>query len=117
MISNQIIKKTIDDLHQITRVDFSVAEPDGTVIASTLNEPEDMAEAVSSRETCRQLVGCMERVLDEREAQILRLRYGLDGGEPLTQRETARKCSISRSYVSRLEKRALQKLRQEIEKD
>ena len=41
----------------------------------------------------------------------MRLRYGLDGRRPLTQRETAERCKISRSYVSRIEKRALEKLR------
>lgn len=70
MISNQIIKKTIDDLHQITRVDFSVAEPDGTVIASTLNEPEDMAEAVrlfsASQADSQEIKGChFFKVFDE----------------------------------------------------
>lgn len=48
--------------------------------------------------------------LDPRERQVLALRYGLGGGEPLTQRETAALCDISRSYVSRIEKKALQTL-------
>ena len=52
---------------------------------------------------------------DMAEAQIIRLRYGLDGREPMTQWETARECGISRSYVSRLEKRALEKLRRALE--
>ena len=51
------------------------------------------------------------RVLDEREREILVLRYGLDGNTPLAQREVAKKLGISRSYVSRIEKKALSKMR------
>ena len=58
----------------------------------------------------------IEECLDEREAQIIRLRYGLGGTVPLTQREIASTFGISRSYVSRIEKRALEKLRAELEK-
>lgn len=54
--------------------------------------------------------------LDARERQIIDLRYGLSGGEPLTQREIAKSHGISRSYVSRLEKKALEKIRREFEK-
>lgn len=52
----------------------------------------------------------LEEALEPREREVLLLRYGLGGGEPLTQRETARQFGISRSYVSRIEKRALEKL-------
>lgn len=57
----------------------------------------------------RRLVG---EVLTPREAEIVRLRYGLGGTVPLTQREVASSFGISRSYVSRIEKRALEKLRE-----
>ena len=50
------------------------------------------------------------------DRQIIRLRYGLGGTVPLTQREIASTFGISRSYVSRIEKRALEKLRAELEK-
>ena len=59
----------------------------------------------------------METELSEREAAIIRMRYGLDGLEPLTQRQTSERCGISRSYVSRIEKRALEKLRQALGED
>ncbi|MCQ2478598.1 MAG: sigma-70 family RNA polymerase sigma factor, partial [Clostridia bacterium] len=52
-------------------------------------------------------------VLDEREKQIIYMRYGLNGNKELTQREIAKKLDISRSYVSRIEKSALQKLRKQ----
>lgn len=55
--------------------------------------------------------------LDKRELEIITLRYGLNNGEELTQMEVAKKFNISRSYVSRIEKRALTKLLQEFRKD
>ena len=57
----------------------------------------------------------MEKCLNEREYAIVRLRYGLGGVPALTQREVAEKFGISRSYVSRIEKHALEKIRRVIE--
>ncbi len=121
-IENEILmhfrsaKKNLADVSLSESID-SDADGNSLMLMDVLADEEDMADRISSRELCRQLNGCIERCLDGREAQILRLRYGLSGDEPLTQRETARKCGISRSYVSRLEKRALQKLKEEMEKD
>ena len=53
----------------------------------------------------------MDKVLDEREKKVIILRYGVGGRSPLTQRETAKILNISRSYISRIEKAALNKLR------
>ena len=53
---------------------------------------------------------CLDRCLEPRERDILTLRYGLGGGDPMTQREIAAAKGISRSYVSRIEKKALAKL-------
>ena len=55
-------------------------------------------------------------VLEGREQRVLRLRYGLDNRPPMTQREVAKKLGISRSYVSRLEKHAIERLREEMGK-
>ena len=65
-----------------------------------------------SAERVRKLVG---ECLTPRESEIIRLRYGLGGTIPLTQREVAAAFNISRSYVSRIEKRALEKLRAQLE--
>lgn len=65
----------------------------------------------------RQLLYRYLAELDERERKVLILRYGLGGGDGLTQRETAERCGISRSYISRIEKRALQKLAQRFQVD
>ncbi len=53
----------------------------------------------------------IDKVLDERERQIIIMRYGLSSAPPYTQREVAKRLGISRSYVSRIEKKALEKLR------
>ena len=89
-------------------------EGNGLFVMDVLAQEDDMEERIGSRELCRSLRALIGSSLDEREAQIIRLRYGLDGREPMTQWETARECGISRSYVSRLEKRALEKLRRAV---
>ena len=62
------------------------------------------------------LSGLINSLLTDREKEIICLRYGLCGGEEVTQREIGKKLNISRSYVSRIEKRALTKLREGFEK-
>ena len=57
----------------------------------------------------------MESVLTDQERQVIQLRYGLGGQAPMRQREVAQITGISRSYISRIEKRALEKLRKAIE--
>lgn len=76
-----------------------------------ITQEDDMAERLGDSETCLRLRELVGSVLTEREAEIIRLRYGLLTDKPLTQRETAALCGISRSYVSRIEKKALEKLR------
>ena len=78
-------------------------------------QEDDLAERVGLQELCDKLRRAVDTLLGEREARIVRLRYGLDGGEALTQAETAQRCGISRSYVSRIEKKALEKLRAALE--
>lgn len=71
---------------------------------------DTMLADLQEREECRQVRRLVRECLDEREREIVTLRYGLGGGMPRTQREIAAKLGISRSYVSRIEKRALEKL-------
>ena len=75
---------------------------------------EDLFEDISTRQLHDQLRDIMSRCLTEREEQIIRLRYGIDLPHPLPQREVAQQCGISRSYVSRIEKKALEKLQTEL---
>ena len=58
----------------------------------------------------------VDTLLDARERRIICARYGLGGRPPETQRQIAERCGLSRSYVSRIEKRALEKLREGLEK-
>ena len=119
-IENEILmyfrsqRKSAGDLSLSDALDVD-GEGNGLFVMDVLAQEDDMAERIGSRELCRSLRALIGSSLDEREAQIIRLRYGLDGREPMTQWETARECGISRSYVSRLEKRALEKLRRALE--
>lgn len=79
-------------------------------------EEDDLLEQVNARENARQLYQGVEQALTEQERQVVILRYGLYGCVPQRQREVAQKLGISRSYVSRIEKRALEKLRCVLEK-
>ena len=90
-------------------------EESGLSILDVLASDDDMAERIGEQELCGRLRGLIARVLDAREAELIRLRYGLDAPRPLTQKETAERIGVSRSYVSRIEKRALEKLRRALE--
>lgn len=72
----------------------------------------DIAEHIILEDNIALLYHTLHTLLDERERKVLTLRYGLYGIQPLTQREVASALDISRSYVSRIEKKALNKLRQ-----
>ena len=76
---------------------------------------DNMLEELDTRDACTKVRSCVAKCLDERESMIVTLRYGLKGQTPLTQREIAQKCGISRSYVSRIEKKALEKLKGALE--
>ena len=72
---------------------------------------EDVVERVTLEENTSKLDGFIDKVLTSREKEIIRMRYGLQGRQEKTQREIAKLYGISRSYVSRIEKKALEKLR------
>lgn len=76
----------------------------------------DVVADMELKENVGKLYRFVEIGLNEREREIIRMRYGLVGGQELTQRELAEKLGISRSYVSRIEKRALGKLKAEFER-
>ena len=119
-IENEILmhfrsrKKAAGDVSLSEALD-SDGEGDGLQLMDVVAVEEDLADQIGNRELCRSLRESIELSLNEREASIIRLRYGLSGEKPLTQLETAKQCKISRSYVSRIEKRALEKLRESLE--
>ena len=71
---------------------------------------DERLHQVEMSDRYEQLYRCLRTRLDAREREVIVLRYGLDGGDPLPQREIAKKLGISRSYISRIEKKALGKL-------
>ena len=74
-------------------------------------EGADPLEQVDARENARALRRLIRQVLTGQEQQVIALRYGIFGERSLRQREVADRIGLSRSYVSRIEKRALEKLR------
>lgn len=84
-------------------------------LMDVISEDRDLLEELTAREAETLVRRAVEKCLTEQERQVIRLRYGLEGEEPLRQRQVAERTGISRSYVSRIEKRALEKLRAELE--
>ena len=82
-----------------------------------ISEDENMAEELDRRLLAERALSYINTILTPRERQIIYLRYGLSGRKPKTQKETAEKLDISRSYVSRIEKSALDKLRNALGSD
>ncbi len=97
--------------------DYIETGTDGAALSlmDVVCEEGDLLEQVSTRQTVLQLRAAVETCLTDQERQVIRLRYGLDTGAPKRQREVAAITGISRSYVSRIEKRALEKLRSALE--
>jgi RNA polymerase sporulation-specific sigma factor len=103
--------------------DISMNEPidtdkDGNALTlmDTMASDDDIVENIDCKIKSEQLRKYIDEVLEPRERTIIRLRYGLDGSRPLTQREVAQRLGISRSYVSRIEKKALLLLRRRFNK-
>jgi len=81
-------------------------------LMDVISVDDTMMEDLDNKDACAKVRRCVKECLSQRESHIITLRYGLGGKEPLTQREVAQRCGISRSYISRIEKKALQKLEQ-----
>ena len=97
--------------------DYIETGTDGAALSlmDVVSEDVDLLEQVTTRENTQKLRHLIKTCLTEQEQQVLTMRYGLDGNPPRRQREVATSCGISRSYVSRIEKRAMEKLRSELE--
>ena len=107
-------KKSAQD---VSLSDYIETGSDGAPLElmDVVSEDQDLLEQISGRETAQLLHKAVATCLTEQERQVIILRYGLDGKPPLRQREVADCTGISRSYVSRIEKKALEKLRSAIE--
>ena len=97
--------------------DYIETGADGAALSlmDVVSEDSDLLEKVTNQESVRQMLRAMEEILTGQEKLVIRLRYGLGGHKPHRQREVAQVTGISRSYVSRIEKRALEKLRAQLE--
>ena len=106
-----------------TSKEVSLYEPIGTdkegnqiqPLDVVVSEDEDLLEQICVREDAKRVSRAVEQCLTKQERAVIVRRYGLDGGPPQRQRQVAEACGISRSYVSRIEKRALEKLRKALE--
>ena len=94
--------------------DYIETGTDGAALSlmDVVSEDSDLLEQVSSREMAVKLRKAVDSCLTQQERQVIQLRNGLGGQSPKRQREVAQITGISRSYVSRIEKRALGKLRE-----
>ena len=107
-------KKSSQD---VSLSDYIETGADGAALSlmDVVSEEEDLLETVSNRDAVQRMLRGVEELLTEQERQVIRLRYGLGGRKACRQREVAQVTGISRSYVSRIEKRALEKLRRHLE--
>ena len=85
------------------------------LLSDVLGSEEDGVSCELERREEREVIRLAISRLDEREQEIICLRYGFGGGRELTQKEVADRLGISQSYISRLEKKIIAKLREEIE--
>jgi len=107
-------KKSSQD---VSLSDYIETGTDGAALSlmDVVGEEDDLMETVSARERLAQVRRAVDTCLTEQERQVIRMRYGLNGCRPNRQREVAERLGISRSYISRIEKRALQKLHKALE--
>ena len=119
-IQNEILmsfraeKKHASDISINETIDV---DRDGNPLAyiDVISSDENVSEETERKIMSERALKCIKTLLTLRERQIIVLRYGLCGTEELTQREIAEKLGISRSYVSRIEKSALEKLKNALE--
>ena len=109
-------KKSAQDVYISDPID---TDKDGNslTLMDVMSEEDNSVDCIDLHIKSEQLYQFIGTALDERERQIIVMRYGLGGNRPLTQREVAKKLDISRSYVSRIEKKAISVLRGRFEKE
>ena len=102
----------------------SLSEPIGVdkegnelTVIDMIADDKDVIDDVERDILMERLVEVTKECLDKREYDIIKCRYGLDGNGALTQREVANMFGISRSYISRIEKKALEKIREHVSRE
>lgn len=120
---NEILMSIRSERRQVQEVslyDSIGTDGDGNEIALSDilgSDPDTVLEAVQSSLERERIKKAVSAALTKREALVISMRFGLSGGYAMTQREVARLLGISRSYISRIEKKALAKLTAEMERD
>ena len=117
-IENEILmyfrnqKKAAQDIFISDPID---TDKDGNslTLIDIIADKRDIVEELDTKLKLEKLKVILSGCLDERERKIIDMRYGLNGNNELTQRDIAKRLGISRSYVSRIEKSALEKLRRQ----
>lgn len=95
----------------------SDGEGNSLSLMDVISVDDNMLELVDAKDACIKVRKCVRELLSPREAMVIIMRYGLDNKAPRTQRDIATQCGISRSYVSRIEKKALEKLKCALDKN
>ncbi|MBP1564166.1 MAG: RNA polymerase sporulation sigma factor SigK [Oscillospiraceae bacterium] len=110
LMNFRALKKTAGDIYMDTPID---TDKDGNqlTLVDIIADDTSVTDEVELIINSRKLYSDIEKCLDKRELEIITFRYGLFGYEPLTQKQVSDKLGISRSYVSRIEKKALSKLK------
>ena len=103
-------KKHAQDLYIQEPMDVD-GEGNALTLMDLLAQEGDLLEDVDRRIKGEQLHRFVQELEDQREKTVILLRYGLNGTPPMAQREVAKELGISRSYVSRIEKKAVENLR------
>ena len=107
-------KKSAQD---VSLSDLIETGADGAALSlmDVISDDTDLGSRVEKRQLLKKLCVQIDKALTDQERQVIALRYGLGGNAPLRQRQVAQITGISRSYVSRIEKKALEKLRKALE--
>lgn len=108
------LKKNANDVYLSDTLEL---DKDGNplTIEDTVSSDRDLAEDLETKIKWEKVANYIKNMQNEREKEIIVLRYGINNKKPLTQREVADKLKISRSYVSRIEKKVLNDIKDEIE--
>ena len=107
-------KKTAQDISVNEPIDTD-SEGNPLTLMDIISTEDEIVEDIYKMTMLKKLSREIEKMKDPREKSIIMMRYGLDGQKPMTQLEVSKKLNISRSYVSRIEKRALKELRKALE--
>ena len=119
-IENEILmqfraqKKTAQDISVNEPIDTD-SEGNPLTLMDIISTEDEIVEDIYKITMLKKLSTEVGRIKDPREKSIIMMRYGLDGMRPMTQLEVSKKLKISRSYVSRIEKKALKELRKALE--